>query len=69
MDFYLQYHSSIKKDVLVSMESLVKSSTENWVGNDRYRGFVRQAKGVCNRNQEYSEMDNWSAVKMESGIQ
>lgn len=23
------------------MESLVKYSTENWVGNDRYRGFVR----------------------------
>ena len=40
------YHSSVKNDVLVSMESLVKSSTENWVGNDRYRGFVRLAEGV-----------------------
>lgn len=40
------YHSSIKKDVLVSMESLVKSSTENWVGNDRYRGYVRLAEGT-----------------------
>ena len=40
------YHSSVKNDVLVSMESLVKSSTENWVGNDRYRGYVRLAEGT-----------------------
>lgn len=40
------YHSSVKNDVLVSMESLVKSSTENWLGNDRYRGYVRLAEGT-----------------------
>ena len=40
------YHSSIKNDVLLSMESLVKESTENWFGNDRYRGYVRLAKGT-----------------------
>ena len=40
------YHSSIKNDVLVSMASLVASSTENWFGNDRYRGYVRLAEGT-----------------------
>ena len=40
------YHSSIRNDVLLSMESLVKESTENWFGNDRYRGYVRLAEGT-----------------------
>ena len=40
------HHSSIKNDILLSMESLVKESTENWFGNDRYRGYVRLAKGT-----------------------
>ena len=40
------HHSSIKNDVLLSMESLVKESTENWFGNDRYRGYVRLAEGT-----------------------
>ena len=40
------HHSSIKNDVLLSMESLVKKSTENWFGNDRYRGYVRLAEGT-----------------------
>lgn len=39
-------HSSIRKEVLLSMESLYKESTENWVGNDRYKGYVRLAKGT-----------------------
>ena len=40
------YHSSIRHDVLLSMESMNKTSTENWIGNDRYRGFVRLAEGT-----------------------
>ena len=35
------YHSSIRNDVVISMASLIKESTENWFGNDRYRGYVR----------------------------
>ena len=40
------HHSSVRKDVLISMETLVKESTENWIGNDRYRGYVRLAEGT-----------------------
>ena len=40
------HHSSIKNDVLISMASLVASSTENWFGNDRYRGYVRLSEGT-----------------------
>ncbi len=40
------YHSSVRHDVLLSMESMNKTSTENWIGNDRYRGFVRLAEGT-----------------------
>ena len=40
------HHSSIKNDVLISMASLVTSSTENWFGNDRYRGYVRLSEGT-----------------------
>ena len=40
------YQSSQKYDILLSMESYGKSSTENWLGNDRYRGYVRLAEGV-----------------------
>lgn len=40
------HHSSVKNDVLISMETIVKQSTENWVGNDRYRGYVRLAEGT-----------------------
>ncbi len=40
------HHSSVKRDVLLSMESLRKESTENWLGNDRYGGFVRLLKGT-----------------------
>ena len=31
------YQSSQKYDILLSMESYGKSSTENWLGNDRYK--------------------------------
>ncbi len=40
------HHSSIRNDVIISMASLVASSTENWFGNDRYRGYVRLAEGT-----------------------
>ena len=40
------YQSSQKYDILLSMESYSKRSTENWLGNDRYRGYVRLAEGV-----------------------
>ena len=40
------YHSSIRNDVVISMASLIKESTENWFGNDRYRGYVRLSEGT-----------------------
>ena len=40
------HHSSVEHDVLISMSSLSEESTANWVGNDRYRGFVRLAEGT-----------------------
>ena len=40
------HHSSIRNDVIISIASLVASSTENWFGNDRYRGYVRLAEGT-----------------------
>ncbi len=39
-------NGSLDFDVIVSMASYNRWSTENWVGNDRYRGFVKLAKGV-----------------------
>lgn len=33
-------------DILLSMPTYAKSSTENWVGNDRYYGFVKLQPGV-----------------------
>lgn len=40
------YQSSQRYDVILSLESYSKASTDNWIGNDRYRGYVRLAKGV-----------------------
>ena len=40
------HHSSVKHDVLLSMESINKASTDNWFGNDAYRGYVRLAEGT-----------------------
>lgn len=33
-------------DILLSMESFSKQSTENWMGNDRYQGYVKLSDGV-----------------------
>ena len=33
-------------DILLSMETYYPWSTENWLGNDRYKGFVKLAEGV-----------------------
>ena len=33
-------------DILLSMETYPKWSTENWIGNDRYRGYVKLYPGV-----------------------
>ena len=33
-------------DVLISLASFRKTTTENWVGNDRYRGYVKLKPGV-----------------------
>ena len=40
------YQSSQKYDILLSMESLSKNTTENRLGNDRYKGYVRLAEGI-----------------------
>ena len=40
------HHSSVKHDVLLSMVSINQSSSDNWFGNDAYRGYVRLAEGT-----------------------
>lgn len=40
------HHSSKRYDVLLSMESMNKRSSDNWLGNDRYKGYVRLEKGT-----------------------
>lgn len=39
-------NGSMDSDLLLSMASYSKSSIENWVGNDRYRAFVKLQQGV-----------------------
>ncbi|MBQ6729208.1 MAG: FtsX-like permease family protein [Bacteroidales bacterium] len=39
-------NGSMDSDLLLSMVSYSKSSIENWVGNDRYRAFVKLQQGV-----------------------
>ena len=39
-------NGSFDYDLLLSMETYSKSSTENWLGNDRYIGYVKLAPGV-----------------------
>ncbi|MDO4218266.1 MAG: FtsX-like permease family protein [Bacteroidales bacterium] len=39
-------NGSVNADILMSMVSYPKSSTENWEGNDRYMGFVKLQQGV-----------------------
>ncbi len=39
-------NGSFDYDILLSITTYAKQSTENWMGNDRYRGYVRLAPGV-----------------------
>lgn len=39
-------NGSLDYDLLLSMESYNKWSRENWLGNDRYVGFVKLEAGV-----------------------
>lgn len=39
-------NGSLHFDILLALETYSKTSTENWVGNDRYSGFVKLLPGV-----------------------
>ncbi len=39
-------NGSIDYDILLSMETYGKQSTDNWLGNDRYKGYVKLMPGV-----------------------
>lgn len=39
-------NGSMYYDIMLSMETYPKESTENWLGNDRYKGYVKLEKGV-----------------------
>ena len=39
-------NGSIDYDILLSMETYGKQSTDNWLGNDRYKGYVKLMSGV-----------------------
>ena len=39
-------NGSLEYDVLVSMATMPEYSTENWLGNDRYAGYVKLSEGV-----------------------
>ncbi len=39
-------NGSLDYDVLLSMESYNKWSRENWLGNDRYQGYVKLEEGI-----------------------
>ena len=39
-------NGSLDYDILLSMETYGKKSTDNWLGNDRYKGYVKLASGV-----------------------
>ncbi|MBO7371948.1 MAG: ABC transporter permease [Bacteroidaceae bacterium] len=39
-------NGSLDYDILLSMETYGKQSTDNWNGNDRYKGYVKLAPGV-----------------------
>ena len=39
-------NGSLDYDILLSMETYGKQSTDNWLGNDRYKGYVKLAPGV-----------------------
>ena len=39
-------NGSLYYDILLSMETYPKESTDNWLGNDRYKGYVNLEEGV-----------------------
>ena len=39
-------NGTLHYDMLVDLELYPKNSTENWIGNDRYKGYVRLADGT-----------------------
>lgn len=39
-------NGSLYYDILLSMETYPKESTDNWLGNDRYKGYVKLDEGV-----------------------
>ena len=39
-------NGSLDYDILLSMTTYNKESTDNWLGNDRYKGYVKLAPGV-----------------------
>lgn len=39
-------NGSLYYDILLSMETYPKESTDNWLGNDRYKGYVELEEGV-----------------------
>ena len=39
-------NGSLDYDILLSMDTYGKNSTDNWLGNDRYKGYVKLAPGV-----------------------
>ena len=39
-------NGSLDYDILLSMETYGKQSTDNWLGNDRYKGYVKLMPGV-----------------------
>ncbi len=39
-------NGSLDYDILLSMDTYDKRSTDNWLGNDRYKGYVKLAPGI-----------------------
>ena len=39
-------NGSLYYDIMLSMETYPKESTDNWLGNDRYKGYVKLDEGV-----------------------
>lgn len=39
-------NGSLDYDILLSMETYGKQSTDNWLGNDRYKGYVKLMSGI-----------------------
>lgn len=39
-------NGSLYYDILLSMETYPKESTDNWLGNDRYKGYVKLEEGI-----------------------